>query len=792
MYLKIATYTKGILNRLNIKRSTLIINIILWIISLITILCVFVPFTPGMPTVFDGEKFAMNYGLTQGLSIGKEMIYTFGPYTFLYSMQYYPSIDLMMIIGSLYLALSYWVCFIFLIKNVRSYWVLVFCTFLAGLMYHRDILFFSFPLLIGLLIYKILLPEKVNIIKSKFMPFYLAFLFAPLGLLILIKGNLLFLCVAIAVLCSIFFILNKYKILAVICLLSPVISTVFFWTISGQSVLNLPNYFTNMIYLISGYTEAMASKGNITEVFLYIVASIVLLVTILIQKKLPKISKIFLFCTYFIFLFFSFKAGFIRHDGHAIASGTSILLASLLLPFVLNTKKVFIVILFALISWYSIDSNYIKTSPESFINYIKSTYSLSFSGIKNRIEDINWLKSQFNTTVNSTKKEASFPILKGTTDIYSFNQSYLIASGNTWSPRPVFQSYAAYTPKLAEINKQHLMWNNAPDNIIFRIEPIDGRVPSIEDGVSWPILINNYEPTQILNNFLYLRKKDNPSEIKELPKLSKETHTFGEIVNLPNSSQLIFTQIEIKPTILGIITNILYKTSQLNITLELNNGIQKKYRIISGMAKSGFIISPLIENTDEFGMLYGKNIFLNEKLVKSITITPDNKKSLLWNKNYSISFSKINTVPSLDVLKIYNFDVFKNESLDLKVINAKECIGSIDTINGIAPVPLKLSMSNILKINGWIATSINEMALPESVYIVLTDSQNNHKFLKTKTTARPDVGNYFKNPELNNSGYDAMADISMFEGKYKLELAIKIAGKIEICPQFKIKTIIIK
>ena len=410
-------------------------------VSLITIICVFVPFSPTMPSAgLDSSwTFGMNQAMSQGLSIGNDVIFTFGPYASIYTTLYSPSTDVMMIIGSIFLAFSYWICFMILIKKVRWYWVLAYCVVLVGLMYSRDALFFSLPLLVGLTTYKILFWEEGKLLKNRLVPFYMALIFIPFGLLPLVKGTMIIVCVVIALLCSVILVANKQKFLAVICLLSPTVSMLIFWITSGQSITNLPSYFISMVPIISGYTEAMASNGPTHELVLYIIASVILLLVISTQKKIAKVSKIFLLCLYFIFLFLSFKEGFVRHDGHAVIAGISILIAALSLPFILNKRIVFFVIFFTLLSWYSIDSNYVKTSPESFVGNIKSTYSLAWDGIKNRIENKDWLKIEFNTTVKSLRDEASFPILPGTTDIYSYDQSYLIASGNTWSPRPVFK-----------------------------------------------------------------------------------------------------------------------------------------------------------------------------------------------------------------------------------------------------------------------------------------------------------------------------------------------------------------
>jgi hypothetical protein len=595
---------------------------------------------------------------------------------------------------------------------------------------------------------------------------------------------------AIVVLSSAFFIANKDRFLAIICFLSPVVSMLVFWIVSGQSLANLPGYFIGMASIVSGYTEAMAVEGAVPEVMFYLMASGFLLLTISLQKQIPSISKFFLFCIYFVFLFICFKAGFVRHDGHATAAGTAILIAALLLPFIFYSRMTVPAIVFALISWFYIDSHHIKTSTKRFSNNVESTYQAAWHGIKNRINNKNDLRHKFDNAVSSLSKQAAFPVLPGTTDIYSYNQAYLIASGNTWSPRPIIQSYSVYTPELAEINRRHLLGNQAPDNIIFKLEPIDGRMPSMEDGASWPILLQNYQPTLIENGFLFLQKKRNINDIEEPTKLISEKHTFGERVNLPQSSKPIFAQIEIKPTILGRLMGILFKPSQLSMLLEKDNGVKKQYRIISGMAKSGFVISPLIENTDEFGKLYGKQEYLNSKLVNSITIAPGVERSIFWKKDYIVTFNQVNVATPIDMTQLFKIERFDDELSDIPM--AEKCDGSIDAINGLSPIPPNISASNLLEVNGWFAVSVDKAVLPDTVYMVLTDNQGKHKFVKTHKMARPDVGVYFKKPVLNDSGYKVFADISTSEGQYKLGLVFKLSDKILMCPQFNIPVTITK
>lgn len=784
-----------ILNK-NVSRNLgLMVNVLLWLGLLITTIAVFVPLFPRMPGASLDQSwiFATNQAVDQGLSFGKEIIFTFGPYASIFTKAYHPSTDFMMVSGSLYLALSYWACFVLLMNGVKWRWILAFCVPLVGAIYSTDALSFSFPLLAGLTTFKTIFSEDGALAKSKYAPFCVAVIFAPFGLLPLVKGSILILCCAIAALCSVSFIVMKKRALAIICLASPVVTMLLFWIASGQSATLLPHYFIGMAHIVSGYTEAMAIYGNIREVILYLVAASFILLTISLQKQINNISKILLVCIMFVYLFLSLKAGFVRHDRHAVGAGTSILIAALLLSFIFNSSYRLPVIAFSLITWYYIHNNHIKMAPASIARNIISAYSSPWNGLIHRIEDRNWLRHIYDMKVNSLREQAAFPVLQGTADIYSCHQSYLISSGNTWSPRPIFQSYCAYTAWMAEENRKHLLGGKAPDNIIFRVEPIDRRLASIEDGASWPILLHNYQPTWMTNDYLFLREIEGAGETAKPSEISREKHVFGENVILPRSNQPIFARIEIMPTIIGRIASILFKPSQLKLALELNNGRKIQYRIIAGMAKSGFMISPLIENTQEFGMLYGESSYLNEKLVQSFAIGPSHGKTRLWNDKYTVTLSHIRRPARVDLSNIYCFDSFDDELSGSRVTSAETSIGWIDVVNNTYPLKMNhFSASGLLRVTGWLVASVDEATLPEAVYVVLTDDLGNRSYIRTRRTPRPDIGVFLKKPELANSGFSTLTDISALEGQYTLGLAFKQSDKIMICPQFKIPVRITK
>ena len=101
--------------------------------------------------------------------------------------------------------------------------------------------------------------------------------------------------------------------------------------------------------------------------------------------------------------------------------------------------------------------------------------------------------------------EGELPTLSGISDLYSYSLAYLLAGGNQWNPRPVFQSYQSYGD-LALRNARHLEGADAPENLFVKVEAIDQHYPTMEDGPSWPRIMTRYSPSKVENDTLILRR----------------------------------------------------------------------------------------------------------------------------------------------------------------------------------------------------------------------------------------------------------------------------------------------
>src|SRR5262249_17890640 len=315
-----------------------------------------------------------------------------------------------------------------------------------------------------------------------------ATLLFALGLLPLIKGSLIINAAASSIAAFLLFVTAGQIFLAVASIMAPVIAVIAFWTLSGQSLWDLPLFFSNMLQLISGYPEVMALPGDFREVGVYVAASAVLLYVLLTIPAKPAF-KLSLLIAFGAFLFSAFKGGFVRHDPpHTSLAAAAIILAPVAINVsVVKPREAISILWLAVMAWFVING-----VPRSIHLNLLRTYAQGIEGFRARVLKTVDLNQVFSDRVTAIAQEADLPELDGTTDIYNYGQAYLLTSGNAWRPRPVLQSYCAYTPYLSQLDQEHLASGHAADNILFRVETIDDRFPTMDDGMSWPVLLTKY------------------------------------------------------------------------------------------------------------------------------------------------------------------------------------------------------------------------------------------------------------------------------------------------------------
>jgi hypothetical protein len=785
------------------------------------VIVAFMPLIPSMPAagLDNSWLFFMSEAMAQHLNFGKDIIFTFGPYASIYTGQYNAATNFLMLSSSLFFGLCYAITLLCLLSDKKInqlQFALLLVYIIMFLAPQTDALLFSYPLILAVVI-----ANNIHQIEQKIKIWQLLIMFlifAPLGLLPLIKGSLLPLCIAVSISISCYFLYHRTRALSMLALTIPILSMPIFWVLSGQSISFLPSYLSTQVPIISGYAQAMGQSGGNIEAITYLLGGITIIWTLMTENKITLATRLFLSACFFLFLFIAFKAGFTQYDGFSgspARSAISMIFAALIIRFIsVNTIEIYatayypqykrnILLLILTNLWFFWRSQrltefvipiilgiYICMAiPPKIMVFTREIIDFRIRGGLNlRLSEYsdNYFKSQFEQSLGLIRQEYSIPHLQGTTDIYPWDQSYLLASDNQWNPRPIMQSYSAYTPLLAQANEQHLRGDKAPDNIVFGVKTIGGRFPTLDDGLSWPALLDNYTLNKIDNDFkfAYLRKKPTLQKNSDFHVLHDEIHKIKENVLIPSTNDFVYAEINLKPTLLGKLWGMLYKPPHLLITLKLKNGGSAQYQVIANMVETGFFISPLIRDTKDFAIVSsGGAHYLNANTVESFTISTVKGGRLFWNSNYDLKL-KAYQMHATNNAFAFPFDKIIEHPEKYTTASPIHCELNqlIEQVSGISTAQPNPTVTSLLTVNGWLVSSLKDGVAADETFVTITDNQGSVKYIKTHPTARPDVKIYFKQPALpEDVGFIASVDVTKLQGNYKLGLARVHAGKLEQC-----------
>jgi hypothetical protein len=761
-----------------------------------TAVSVYPPFAPWFPAPGLDESwiFALNQALAQGLVFGKDVVFTFGPYGSVYTEMYHPAVYRLSLLAGLYLAACHAALMLVLMRGTRLRWPLAACVLLAVFPTVRDPLLLTYPLLLALLVYRVTLPDSEgrNLDLGRGAIAWFVFLSMPLGMLPLVKGSLMPLCAVTVLLCWLMLLRSGRKWLAWALFLTPLPACVLFWQMAGQPVTALPDYVMTILQIIAGYTEAMASPGNTAVVVGYLVMAVCVLFVAGTVRGISVRSRAFLVLSLGVFLFLAFKAGFVRYDiGHAKTAVLCMIWAALLLHFCLYHRYLNILLLACVLGGTAFDYAYVGTTAGGAANAWLSTYYGAGKGIANLVLQRDTLTAEFDASLRRIADEFRVPPLQGTADLYSYEQTYLLASQNRWAPRPVLQSYSAYTPALADLDRGHLEDAGAPDNIIFKVEPIDRRFPSLEDGASWPVLLSLYAPAAIDHGFVFLKRLNPAVAPSAMVPISDGMRTLGEAIVLPPHATPLYAVIEVRPTLAGRVLALLYKPLPLEIEVETVNGVRRSFSAISGMIAAGFVLSPLVTDTQDFTLLFGPASYSRDRLLRSVRVSAAGGTSPFWVSSYNLKLSRFEPHQTAAAVSMIDFDRAV-DPVPGRQDNEQtlQCDAAIDSLNGRPMESGVLSVSGVLTADGWAAVSAKEGVVPDSVFVTLTNERGVKTYLHTRRTKRPDLQLHFQHSSMLDSGYHLYADVAGLAGRYQAGLAFAYRGKVISCAQFNAPVVI--
>lgn len=393
-----------------------------------------------------------------------------------------------------------------------------------------------------------------------------------------------------------------------------------FWLLSKQPLSAIPIFFRDAFELSGGYTDALSSftlsgdRVHEKQTLLFFAPAIIIALMAARQGWIQG-----LFVTGWMYMVF--KGSFVRADAHALLGAIVLPSAALVIwstnRIVLYQKpfQKYLIPFLALV----LSTSYAHFVGRYYYNQ-ESPYHVAYHRTSNKIRNIGIYFNLSNqlTFYNQTLEEHfslirnAHPILKnyqGTADQYSYNQTIVLSSPNLeYRPRPVIQSYSAYTPRLSQLNANHLKSPKAAEVIFFETTPIDNRLPSIEDGASWPELISRYRIDAHEGTLLALKRRERPLEMT-FQLLGEQVLEFGQEWLIPENwrDQVLWVEIDGDKTSMAKAVSLLYKLPSVQVDLTLSSGKIFTNRLPMGFWKPGFVLSPRVANAMDFMSLRQSN-----------------------------------------------------------------------------------------------------------------------------------------------------------------------------------------
>ena len=571
----------------------------------------------GYNNVDDGWIQMLHMAFAERLQFGRDVVFSFGPWGFLYG-GYHPATYLISVVAWAVLAAVFWwaawrvVTHFFKNPLVCWLWMLAFIG-LASIspFLNMDVRLTAWPLLLLLLHFSV---EECAFTLTQ------AMLVISLALLSLIKHSIFTIAVVTVLIIATDNVLRQRRFPWIVLVFAGGIFS--FWVLAGQQLSWFGLFLRSASEIVSGYTEAMMwwqpTDGADILRFWEVAIAVCALVGYVVWKQHRLFGLLPLLGFAFI-VFAAFKHGYVRHDGHEVAATNVLLFAALLwlpvawcLVWQRNrwlTPAVLMPLIFATPLASLSLRRYAGGGLSSVLAQQLSVGSLFAPAkiFREFLEDRQHSFRSFNGYADSLR--AAFPNLEihGSADVYPLSQTLALPLGLSCRPRPAFQSYSAYTPKLAEMNAAHLRSDRAADHIFFDVWTIDRRFAAQDDSLSWPELLTRYDILGMAGPYILMEKSVTPRQY-ELTPIGETVARFDEGIKIPSMiGGPIWVRIDIRRSLWGNVVATVYRPPRVLIRLFTRSRRVHGGRLLPAEARAGFLLSPVVENRQSFFALASTN-----------------------------------------------------------------------------------------------------------------------------------------------------------------------------------------
>ncbi|UBF26457.1 hypothetical protein K9N68_00090 [Kovacikia minuta CCNUW1] len=387
-------------------------------------------------------------------------------------------------------------------------------------------------------------------------------------------------------------------------------------------------FLRGALEISSGYSSIMISSTNngltelIISIFVLIAAYFILLAVL---------GNSYLALPLLLVLFVSFKHSVVRQDAGHIWS-LAVIAPFLVAVCIARVPRVRLkkfsclfygstLVFFYLISTFTpLPANGNTLEPKAAIqNLLNITVHLNRAKSDLQAASMNYLAQE------RLPAEVLEAIGNQSIDIFPDRTSLVAANPLNWQPRPVFQSYAAYTTFLDNKNFESLS-QKPRDFILYSFHSIDSRHPFFDEPKTFFYLFCNYQFSSKI-----------PNQIQEVTLLKRRSHPICALplegqnllvqMNTPqpvelNNPLVNRAEIKFKYSWFGRLCKIFFRTASIRMQVNYVDGTQSTYRVVQDNAQNGILVSHLPRNKEEASSLFQGKLTAQVKSFQFFTDNP--------------------------------------------------------------------------------------------------------------------------------------------------------------------------
>jgi hypothetical protein len=406
------------------------------------------------------------------------------------------------------------------------------------------------------------------------------------------------------------------------------------WLVLGQHPGNLPRYLRGSLEISTGYFAAMAVKGAGGEIYLALVITLLLGAACLACPVAVHLTRRRVTCGALVGLsvFALWKQGFVRHDHHSVGFFAFMLVLPFCFPAAFPTyrwrspMRAALLGAAVVLSGLGVEMSLRHNGMEHSFDPLRLTARACERVRRNLRATLapsrmrRGLEAQRAALAAEHRLPRIRAVVQGApVDMLSYELGAVFLNELNWQPRPVFQSYSAFSPALLAANARFYRGSRAPEYVIFKLQTLDDRPPAMDDSVTLLDFFRTYRPVLAEKSYVLFRRQPEPPPDAAAPQRVRLERLIGfnEEVALGDGGGLPQKiAFRVRSSSQGKLLALLYKPSPLLIRMRTATGRELSYRLIPGMVRNGFLINPLLVDNTDVLRLYGapprdKVVFVN-------------------------------------------------------------------------------------------------------------------------------------------------------------------------------------